>query len=87
LRKQKDYYCTDHLRDYLNANNRKGVTVRVIRMKNSFRYIGGVKNEKKNGFGVKKWMDNSKYIGIFNEDFVEGIGKFRYADGRSHLGK
>jgi hypothetical protein len=84
--KQKGYIETDHLRDYLNANNRKDVTVRVIRVKNSYKYIGGVKKDKKEGFGVNKWSDNSKCVGIFKEDYVEGIGKFRYKDGRSHLG-
>ena len=84
--KQQNSYCTDHLRDFINANNRKGVTIQVVRVKNSYKYIGGVKDQKKQGFGVKKWSNNSKYVGIFKEDFVEGIGKFRNTDGICHSG-
>jgi len=86
LKKKKDYYCTDHLRDFLNANNRKGVSIKVLKVKNNYKYMGGIKNGKKDGFGVQKWTNNSKYVGIYSQDFAEGIGKFRFDDGKMQIG-
>jgi len=87
LKKQPDYIDLDHLREFLNVNKRKGIIISVIKIKNKYKYIGGVKNEKKEGFGVQKWTNNAKYLGLYKNDFVEGLGKFRYYDGIMHHGR
>ena len=61
--------------------------MKAISIKNRFRYIGGVKYGKKEGFGIQKFNDNSKYSGTFRNDVVEGIGKFRFNDGNWIHGK
>lgn len=55
--------------------------VSSISKKNVFKYIGGVKEGKKEGFGIQKWNDSSKYVGTFKDDLVEGCGKFRNKEG------
>ena len=51
-----------------------------------FKYLGGTKNGKKEGFGIQKWVDSSKYVGSFKDDLADGCGKFRYKDGNSIYG-
>jgi hypothetical protein len=72
---------------YLNLNAKKGIQISSISKKNFFKYIGGVKNDKKEGFGIQKWSDNSKYVGTFHLDFVDGCGKYRNEEGISIHGK
>ena len=70
----------------INCNNRKGIQVSSYSKKNVFKYIGGIKYGKKEGFGIQKWNDNSKYVGTFNSDLVDGCGKFRNKEGISTHG-
>ena len=58
-----------------------------VSKKNVFKYIGGMKDQKKEGFGIQKWNDTSKYVGTFKGDLVDGCGKFRNKEGISTHGK
>lgn len=52
------------------------------------KYKGG-KNfqDMKEGFGIVKWEDNSKYIGYFKRDKANGYGKLRHSDGFYYKGE
>ena len=43
--------------------------------------MGGTKNGKKEGFGIEKWNNNSKYIGFYKDDLHDGYGKLRLING------
>lgn len=64
----------------MNANSRKGIIIKKLAVRNSYKYLGGTRNEKKEGFGIQKWNDESKYIGLYRDDYAEGFGKFRFGD-------
>jgi hypothetical protein len=53
---------------------------------NGDKYIGYVKNGKKNGYGVYFWKDNSTYIGYFSEDKITGKGQLNFANGNISVG-
>jgi hypothetical protein len=37
---------------------------------------------KKHGDGTFSWADGSSYKGQFNNNLIEGIGLYRWSDGR-----
>ncbi len=69
-------------------NNNTEISIQEIKAKNDYKYYGGVnKYGKRTGFGVQKWRNNAKYIGLFKDDLADGIGKYRNAKGINLLGK
>ncbi len=44
---------------------------------NEGQYIGHWKNKVRNGFGIMIWSDGDDYTGMWNDDQMEGIGKFK----------
>ena len=49
-------------------------------------YIGDFVENAKHGQGEFVFQDQSKYIGEFDHDVVQGIGKYYYTDGRKYEG-
>lgn len=76
-----------HLSKYRNSNNIEGVEVRTLSKKRVFKFLGGTKDGKKEGFGVEKWNNNSKYTGFYKNDLFEGYGKYRRKTGERIEGK
>ena len=63
------------------ASNQSNSLLKTI----SFTYTGSKDiNGNKQGFGIQKWTDSSKYIGQFNENKAAGIGIFFHPDGAKH---
>jgi hypothetical protein len=50
------------------------------------KYEGGFKQEKKNGFGVILFGDGSRFEGNFNDDMIDGNGKYVSKDGKNVYG-
>ena len=44
-------------------------------------YVGGFKEDKKNGYGIYTYTDGVKYMGEFKNDMKEGKGKYLFLDG------
>ena len=50
------------------------------------RCVGSFKDGKKHGFGVLSLSNDDKYTGDFNEDIIEGKGKYVWANGQVYEG-
>ena len=54
----------------------------------TFDYMGGKdENGLKEGFGVQKWKDGSKYSGMFKQNKASGLGIFIHPDGDKYQGE
>ena len=44
-------------------------------------------NDKKDGFGLFKWVSGNYYLGQFSNDEREGIGEMNWNDGSKYIGE
>ena len=52
----------------------------------TFKYIGELKLDKKEGFGIQLWENGASYIGKFKNDKACGFGFFQNDDGDKYVG-
>ncbi len=45
-----------------------------------------MKNNKRDGFGVRIWSDGSQYDGLFKEGLPDGHGVYKWGDGSVYKG-
>lgn len=76
------------------TNNYKKKSTNLLSSKNTMtvkrsRYMGQRNsiNNNKEGFGILKWEDKTKYIGFFKNDKAHGLGKLRHIDGFYYKGE
>ena len=50
-------------------------------------YTGMFKNNKKEGFGIKKWVTGSSYEGYWKQDKMHGEGTFKWGPGDVYQGE
>lgn len=62
---------------YLKFKSKKG---------NNLHYVGQVKNNKANGFGIALFDSGSRYEGQWNENERSGEGTFYWSDGQYYVG-
>lgn len=88
LRKEKEKEDSLREKDKDKANKTNdGIEIKTISKKSLFKYLGGIKNEKKEGFGIEKWSNNAKYTGFYKDDLYNGYGKLRKKNGDCLKGK
>ena len=74
----------------INSNNDRTMKIHnIIQKNNNSCTFLGTKDElgRKNGFGIQKWDDNSKFSCIFETDQVKGWGIFIHGDGDIYKGE
>lgn len=54
---------------------------------NSNTYEGYYNRDKKEGFGIFKWISGNTYIGHYKNDEREGIGQMAWTDGSMYMGE
>ena len=47
-------------------------------------YKGEWRNDKRNGHGEFKWLNNSSYVGDFRDDLMHGEGTYTGEDGTNY---
>lgn len=50
-------------------------------------YSGDMLNGKKDGFGILRWLDGSKYVGMFFDNQASGLGKQIHQNGEFYFGE
>ena len=51
------------------------------------KYVGGWKDNQRNGQGTFTWPDGQKYIGEFKDDEMNGQGIFTWPNGQKYIGE
>jgi len=64
--------------EYLTFKNRK---------RHKIHYVGQVRNDKANGYGVAFFDTGSRYEGEWKENLRHGDGSFYWTDGQSYVGE
>lgn len=78
IRRLKSQLSSSNSNDYLVFKTSKGTKLH---------YIGGVKNNKANGYGIAIFETGSRYEGQWSDNLRHGEGKFYWNDGEIYEGR
>lgn len=59
-----------------------------VKLPNGSKYAGEWSREKKRqGKGIQEWTDGTRYVGLWDNDAANGVGRLFHADGDTYSGE
>jgi hypothetical protein len=77
---------SDYNTDSESSDECEDITVKAIKT-DKYKYIGEVRNGRKDGFGVCYYTNGDKYIGQWQNDLKCGLGKLTLNNGKTFSGE
>ena len=72
---------------FANKDGENNIVMNKIKTYDNYKYIGNLKNDKKEGKGISYYNNGNKYEGEFKNDKREGKGIMLYNDGDKYEGE